>query len=81
MHAKPLALSCLAVAALLAPAVPAVAAPSATPVCTPDNCDFLFEYYSDASHTTRVGEYEDGPCGSIAWGQQTGYFVRIQRTC
>ena len=64
--------------ALLAPAAPATA--TITP-CTVDHCDFLIEYYSDATKTVRVGEHEDGPCGYIDWGQVTQYVSRFQRTC
>jgi hypothetical protein len=68
----------LSTGALLAPAAPATA--SITP-CTPDNCDTLFEYYSDATYTVRVGEYEDGPCGYIDSGQQTQYVRTFRRVC
>lgn len=64
--------------ALLAPAAPATAV--ITP-CTIDNCDVLTEYYSDATKTVRVGEYEDGPCGYIQWGQVTNYVKTFRRTC
>jgi hypothetical protein len=52
-----------------------------TPQCVPDHCQTLVEYYSDATYTTRVGEYEDGPCGSIDWGEQTSYIKRFWVTC
>jgi hypothetical protein len=41
----------------------------------------LVEYYSDATYTVRVGEFEDGPCGYVDWGQQTQYAKHYWRTC
>jgi hypothetical protein len=51
------------------------------PPCTPDHCDSLVEYYSDATYTVRVGEFEDGPCGYVDWGRQTHYAKHYWRTC
>ncbi|HST50202.1 hypothetical protein [Jatrophihabitans sp.] len=64
--------------ALLAPAAPATAV--ITP-CNPDNCDTLYEYYSDSTKTVLVGEWEDGPCGYVNWGQETSYVRRIVKKC
>jgi hypothetical protein len=69
----------LAASALIGPASQATAG-GITP-CNPDNCDTLFEYYSDATYTIRVGEYEDGPCGYIDSGQHTQYVRAFRRTC
>lgn len=64
--------------ALLAPAAPATAV--ITP-CTPDNCDTVYMYYSDSTKTVKVGEWEDGPCGYVNWGQETQYVKTFRRTC
>ncbi len=56
-------------------------APAAIVQCLPDHCDFLVEYYSDATYTVRVGEFEGGPCGYIDWGQHTSFTKHFQRTC
>lgn len=54
-----------------------------TPIkqCTPDNCDTLIEYYSDATFTVRVGEFEDGPCGQLDSGMHTSYYKTFRRIC
>ncbi|HEX8093934.1 hypothetical protein [Jatrophihabitans sp.] len=68
----------LAAGTLLGPSAPA----SATyPICQPDTCDMLIEYYSDATFTVRVGEYEDGPCGYVNWGEMTQYSKSFRRYC
>lgn len=74
-----IAAAVLSSGALLAPASPA----AATKVpCSPDySCDTLFQYYSDSTKTYLVGEYENGPCGQVNWGQQTAYVERILRRC
>ncbi|MEO6703750.1 MAG: hypothetical protein ABI140_17565 [Jatrophihabitantaceae bacterium] len=59
----------------------AVVAPATIPQCTPDNCDSLIEYYSDATYTVRVGEYEDGPCGQLDNGVHTEYYKVFRRYC
>lgn len=66
-------------AALLAPAAPAGA--TRTPCVAPYRCDTLYMYYSDATKTYLVGEYENGPCGQVNWGQQTAYVQREIRFC
>jgi len=88
MRGKSIALSGLAVVALLAPAAATVAAaPAATAspafsrLCYPDTCDLVTEYYSDDSHTTLVGEHEDGVCGSLDWGDVTAYTATVQDHC
>jgi len=78
---RSVALSCLAVVTLLAPAAPAVAAPRAPLVCDLDSCDILTVYYSDASYTTMVGVHEDGVCGQNIWGEQTDYYEITQNHC
>ena len=68
----------LAAGALLGPAAPAGAT---YPICEPDHCDSVVMYYSDATYTVRVGEYADGPCGYVEWGQQTEYTKIVRRYC
>ena len=65
--------------ALLAPAAPAAALK--TDCGTFTYCDTLIVYYSDSTKTYVVGEYENGPCGQVNWGQKTSYLERIHRTC
>ncbi|MDQ2837269.1 MAG: hypothetical protein M3Y42_11050 [Actinomycetota bacterium] len=60
---------------------PAVSAQAGIPQCTPDNCDTITYYFSDATHTVLVGEHEDGPCGYIDTGVQTAYVTISRRTC
>ncbi|MGI8666510.1 MAG: hypothetical protein ACR2N4_10830 [Jatrophihabitans sp.] len=64
--------------ALLSPALPAQAG---IPQCTVDHCDVLIEYYSDATYTVRVGEYEDGPCGQVDNGVHTSYARTFRQYC
>jgi hypothetical protein len=73
-----IATAVLATAPLLGAAAPAGAT---YPICQPDNCDILIEYYSDATFTVRVGEYEDGPCGYVNWGEMTEYHKSFRRYC
>jgi hypothetical protein len=73
-----IAAAVLSSGALLAPASPAAA--TKTP-CTFQYCDTLIQYYSDSTKTYLVGEYENGPCGQVNWGQQTAYVERILRRC
>jgi len=65
--------------ALLAPATPASAFDT-TP-CTVYNCDTLLMYYSDSTKTVLVGEWQDGPCGYVNWGQETNYVRQIIKKC
>jgi hypothetical protein len=66
-----IAATLLAAGALLTPATPAGAAQ----YCYWDNCGVITVYYSDANHTTIVGEYWSGgsDCGWTDWGDQTVY--------
>jgi hypothetical protein len=68
----------LATGALLGPAAPAGAT---YPICEPDHCDTLIEYYSDATYTVRVGEYGSEVCGYVEWGQVTQYSKGFRRYC
>jgi len=72
------AVAVLATGTLLGPSAPAGAT---YPICGPANCDTLYEYYSDSTKTVLVGEWEDGPCGYVNWGQETSYVRRFQKTC
>jgi hypothetical protein len=75
-----IAATMLATGALLTPASPA----SAAQYCYWENCSVITVYYSDASHTTIVGEYWMGQgvdCGWSDWGDQTVYTGALFYRC
>jgi hypothetical protein len=74
-----LAAATLAGAALLAPASPAAA--TRTPCTAEYRCDVLRQYFSDSTKTYLVGEYENGFCGQVNWGQVTAYVERVLIHC
>ncbi|HET9209010.1 MAG TPA: DUF6289 family protein [Thermoanaerobaculia bacterium] len=62
----------LTLAALVAGATAFAAATSPTTAAAASNCT----YYSDASHTTVVGQYGKDCCNNtVAWGVKTQYSV------
>ncbi len=61
--------------------VPASSADAVVQPCVAGHCDSVVEFWSDATHTVRVGEYEDGDCGYVNWGVQTQYVTHWWRTC
>jgi hypothetical protein len=81
----------VASAALASLAIAAPAAQAMTPTpdrlgsasfgCLRTNCDYVTQYYSDASRTEVVGVFEDGVCGQIAVGVQTQFFSRSPHLC
>ena len=56
--------------------------PGLAVVCGRDNFDDLWTFYSDAAHTTVVGQFEND-CGSCThWGTQTAYYTVVtSRIC
>jgi len=38
-------------------------------------------YYSNAAHTTAVGETEIGVCARTSWGQHTSYSYEYEYEC
>jgi hypothetical protein len=62
----------LTLAALVAGATAFAATTAPTQAATSSNCT----YYSDASHTTVVGQYGKDCCNNtVAWGVKTQYSV------